>query len=303
MSRRCTLALALAVAVSLTVSAPRRARAQSSDETVIESSKLADGIYMLKGRGGNIGVSAGDDGAFLIDDQFAPLTDKIVAAVAKLTDQPIRFVINTHFHGDHTGGNENLGQAGVVIVAHDNVRARLATEQILGPERRTAAQPADALPVVTFNDTVTLHLNGHEIHAFHVSHAHTDGDSLIVFRDANVIHMGDIYFNGLYPFIDVAAGGSVGGVIEAVDRALEHTDGETRIIPGHGPPSGRQELVQYREMLQAVRDRVAPMVAAGKSLQDVQAAKPSADFDERWGKGFLSPDRFVASIYDSLSKR
>ena len=258
---------------------------------------------MLKGRGGNIGVSAGDDGVLLIDDQYAPLTAKIRAAVGQISDKPIRFVLNTHWHGDHTGGNENLGQAGALVVAHENVRARMSIEQFMDFfDRAVPASPGGALPVVTFTDTVTFHLNGEEIRAFHVSSAHTDGDSMIHFPRANVLHAGDVYFNGVYPFIDVGSGGSVDGLIAAVERALALANDETKIIPGHGPLSGRKELVAYRDMLSAIRDGIAPMVAAGRSVEEIRAAEPTASFDERWGGGWISPDDFVSFVYDSLSK-
>ncbi len=282
---------------------PRPAPAQNAGEVQIETLKLADGVYMLIGAGGNIGVSAGDDGVVLIDDQMAPLTDKIKAAVSEITDRPIRFVLNTHWHGDHTGGNENLGKAGAVIVAHDNVRERMSVEQLIEAfNRKVPASPKGALPVITFSDTLTFHLNGGEISAFHVPPAHTDGDSMVHFPEANVLHMGDTFFNGRYPFIDVSSGGSIDGMIEATEAALVLVDSETKIIPGHGPPGDREALVAYREMLQLVRDRIAPMVEAGTSVDEVVAAKPTADLDETWGQGFLNGDAFVRMVYDSLAR-
>jgi glyoxylase-like metal-dependent hydrolase (beta-lactamase superfamily II) len=255
---------------------------------------------MLEGRGGNIGVSAGEDGVVLIDDQFAPLTDKIRAAVKSIADQPIRFVLNTHWHGDHTGGNESLGGAGAVIVAHDNVRKQMSVEH-LRQGRTIPAATEGALPVVTFTQSVTFHLNGEEIHAIHVPTAHTDGDSMVHFPKANVLHMGDVFFNGMYPFIDTSTGGSVDGVIAAVGVALKIVDGETKIIAGHGPLSDRAELLTYRDVLTKIRDAVAPLVEAGKSLEEVQAAKPTAEFDEVWGGGFINPETFVGIVYQSLS--
>ena len=255
-------------------------------------SKVADGIYVIIGRGGNIGVSVGEDGVFMIDDQFAPVTDKLRELIASVSDKPIRFLLNTHFHGDHTGGNENLGSAGVTIFAHDNVRARL-----LGN-----GAPALALPVVTFNDTTTFHMNGQTIHVFHIADAHTDGDTLIHFRGSNVIHMGDTYFNGFYPFIDVASGGSLEGTLAAVDKALALAGETTRIIPGHGPMSNRAELVAYRDMLVAARDGIKPLIAEGKTVEQVIAAKPTAGLDGEWGDGFLNPERFVRIVYASLTK-
>ncbi|MBT8487910.1 MAG: MBL fold metallo-hydrolase, partial [Gemmatimonadetes bacterium] len=178
----------------------------------IRTQQVADGVYMLMGQGGNIGVSVGDDGVFIIDDQFAPLTDKILAAIAAITDEPVRFVFNTHWHGDHTGGNENMGEAGALIVAHDNVRERMSTEQVLErigrPVSTTPASPAGALPVITFSEDVSFHINGGQLHAFHVSNAHTDGDAIVHFVSANVVHMGDTFFRDRFPFIDTASGGS-----------------------------------------------------------------------------------------------
>jgi len=266
-------------------------------ETVqIETSNVAPGIFMLKGRGGNIGASAGPDGIFLVDDQFAPLTEKIASALKRLSEGRVRFVLNTHYHRDHTDGNEKMGQAGSVIVAHDNVRERLSVEDWV----QSLEQPTAGLPIVTFTDAVTFHLNGDAIHVFHVSSAHTDGDSMVHFRRANVIHMGDVYFNGLYPFIDVEGGGSVDGVIAATERVLALADNETRIIPGHGPLSNREELLFYRDMLRDIRDRVDALLREGKNLEQIQFANPSAQYDEKWGGDFISPDELAEAIYSSL---
>jgi glyoxylase-like metal-dependent hydrolase (beta-lactamase superfamily II) len=269
----------------------------------IETVSVAPGISMLIGGGGNLGVITGEDGVFLIDDQYAPMTEKIRAAVAKLDKGPIRFLLNTHWHGDHTGGNENLGKGGTLIVAHEGVRRRMAAGQIIEAfNMEIPPAPEAALPVVTFTEAVTFHLNGEEIHAFHVLPAHTDGDAVVHFRGANVIHTGDLFFNGLYPFIDVSSGGSVDGMIAAADQILELADEETKIIPGHGPLATRSDLESFRAMLEGIRAKVAPLVAEGKSLEEVQAAKPTADFDEQWGGGFLNPENFTAIVYSSLSQ-
>ena len=271
------------------------------DNVQVKAEKVADGIYMLLGAGGNIGVSVGEDGVFMIDDQYAPLTEKIQAAVKKLSEKPIRFVLNTHWHGDHTGGNENLGKAGTLIVAHDNVRERMSTEQFLAAfNNRVPPSPKGALPVVTFNDRVTFHLNGDEIHAFHVDPAHTDGDSVVHFREADVVHAGDLYFNGIYPFIDVSTGGGIDGVIAAIEEILGLVGPETKIIPGHGPLSNRQELVSYLAMLKTVRENVVALIEKGRSQEEIVAAKPTATLDEVWGDGFLEPDVFVGIVYSSL---
>ncbi|MEE9142787.1 MAG: MBL fold metallo-hydrolase, partial [Gammaproteobacteria bacterium] len=191
-------------------------QARDFEDVEIEVFKIADTIYLLRGRGGNIGVSVGPDGVFLVDDQYAPLTEKIKAAVSGISDRPIRFVLNTHYHGDHTGGNENLGKAGVVVVSQDNVRKRLVHQL---PELGF-----QALPIVTFSETVTFHINGDEVYAFHTPQAHTDGDTIVLFRNAKVVHMGDVFFNRMYPRIDLDAGGSVRGVLDAIDTVLSETD-------------------------------------------------------------------------------
>ena len=277
--------------------------AQDYSQVQIETVPVADGIHMLMGAGGNIGVASGEDGIFLIDDQFAPLTEKILAAVKNINDGEVRFVLNTHWHFDHTGGNENLGNAGVLIVAHENVRELMSVDQFLEAfQREIPAAPKAALPVVTFNDTVTFHLNGEEIHAFHVDPAHTNGDSIVHFRNANVVHMGDTYFNGIYPFIDVQNGGGIVGMIAASDRVLAMIDDETKIIPGHGPLSNKAELQAFRDMLQAAHDAIAPHVKAGKSLEEVQAADPLKALNDPWGKGFLNPETFTTIVYASLKK-
>jgi glyoxylase-like metal-dependent hydrolase (beta-lactamase superfamily II) len=256
---------------------------------------------MLVGSGGNLGLSSGPDGVFLIDDQYAPLTERIVAAIRSVSDGPIRFVLNTHWHGDHTGGNENFGKAGALLVAHDNVRARMSVDQFMARVNRTVpASPAGALPVVTFTQAVTFHLNGDELHAFHVPHAHTDGDAIIRFRRANVIHMGDTFFNGNYPFIDLSSGGNVNGVITAADTALALADDATRIIPGHGRLATKSDLRAYRDVLVAVRDRVRGGIAAGQSLDQIKAAGLTKEWDDVWGRGFIRPEQFVEAVYRSL---
>lgn len=272
---------------------------QDLSKVEIKAIALRGGTHMLTGAGGNIVASAGSDGVFIIDDQFAPLSDKIRAALSKLSDKPLRFVINTHWHGDHTGGNENLGKAGAVIVAHDNVRKRMSAEQLLGGEK-IPASPGAALPVVTFAGDITLHLNGDSVRVQHVAHAHTDGDALVKFERANVLHMGDVYFNGLYPFIDATSGGTIDGLLAAIDRGLALSDADTVVVPGHGPVSNRVELAAYAAMLKGYRDRVAALKAEGKTLAQVIAAKPTAATDETLGKAFIKPERFVTFIYETL---
>jgi len=275
---------------------------QNFDNVQIEVIEVAEGVYMLRGSGGNLGLSVGDDGAFLIDDQFAPLTEKILAAIATISDKPVRFVVNTHWHGDHTGGNENMGAAGAVLVAHENVRARMSVEQFMKAFDRTVpASPPGALPVITFTDAITFHWNGDDLHVFHVDPAHTDGDAIIHFKGANAVHMGDTYFSGMYPFIDVGSGGSIDGMMAAADEVLALADDATKIIPGHGPLSNKAELQAYRDMLATARDRIHKLISEGKSQEEVVAAKPTSDLDAEWGGGFMQPDVWVGIVYESMA--
>jgi glyoxylase-like metal-dependent hydrolase (beta-lactamase superfamily II) len=274
---------------------------QNFDTVTVRVVPITPGVAMLVGAGGNLAVAWGTDATFVVDDQYAPLTEKIRAAIATLTPNPARFVLNTHWHGDHTGGNENLGKAGALIVAHDNVRVRMSSEQFNKTfNRSTPASPKGALPVVTFTDAVTFHLNGDEIQAFHVAPAHTDGDAVVWFKRANVVHMGDLYFNGRYPFIDVDSGGDIEGVIGAANRVIAAIDDNTRVIPGHGTLSNKAELTQYRDVLVASRDRVKKLIAEGKNLEQITAARPLAEFDSTWGTGFINPQVFLRLLYTSL---
>jgi len=276
---------------------------QDFSKVEIRTEKLSDTVYMLTGAGGNLGLSVGEDAVFLVDDQFAPLTPKIEAAIAKITAKPVKFVLNTHWHFDHTGGNENLGKAGALIVAHENVRKRMSVEnfiEFLG--MTTKPDPRIALPVVTFTSDVTFHLNGDEIYVVHAPRAHTDGDAIVHFRKSDVVHMGDIMFNKLYPFIDTSSGGTVEGVIAAVERVLPTVSERTKIIPGHGPLASRAELQAYRDTLATISGRIRDQLRAGRTLEQVKAARPTAEFDAAWGKGFLNPDRFVEMLYKNLEK-
>lgn len=292
----------LALAASLVALSTLPAAAQQDFSAVqIESEKVADGIYMLTGEGGNLGLLVGEDGAYLIDDQYAPLSGKILSAVKELTPEPVRFVVNTHYHGDHTGGNENMGEAGAILVAHENVRRRMAAGTFMKAfNRQVEPAPEGALPVVTFSDAVSFHWNGEEIRAFFVGPAHTDGDSIIHFVKADVFHMGDTLFNGMYPFIDVSAGGRIDGMIAAADRVLKVASEKTRLIPGHGPVATKADLQAFRDMLAKVRDRLARLMAEGKTVEEVIGAKPTADLDETWGGGFMKPDDWVGLVYQSM---
>jgi cyclase len=275
---------------------------EAATEATIEVVTLTDSVHMLVGQGGNLGVSVGPDGVFLIDDQFAPLHEAIVAAIDGLAAKPATndrvFLLNTHFHPDHTGGNELLGDTGAVIVAHENVRTRLSVEQVVPFfDMRMPALQSQGLPVLTFTRDVTLHLNGEEIRIRHVGGpAHTDGDSFVHFPAANVLHTGDIVFLGTYPFIDLDNGGSVAGVIDAVELMIDLIDDETKVIPGHGPLTDKASLIAYRDMLQTVTARVRELVAAGKTLEEVQAARPTSDFDAELST-FVSGEAFTGLLY------
>ncbi|GJL93605.1 MAG: cyclase [Hyphococcus sp.] len=257
----------------------------------IKTTQVTDDIYMLEGAGGNIGLSIGDDGAFVIDDQFAPLSDKIAAAISALTDKPVEFVLNTHHHGDHTGGNEALGKSGAYIISHDNVHKRLSDAKNTSP---------DALPVITFSHSATFHRNGHEIYVKHPENAHTDGDSIVFFKNANVIHMGDVFFSGGYPYIDLKSGGSLSGYIQALEYVASLADDETKIIPGHGPLSSKVELDASIAMLKTVRSRVQAQIDEGLSEAEAIAARPLDDLDEEWGSGFMDSEFTVKTAYQSL---
>lgn len=289
-----------AAALALLLAAPAAAQQQDFSKVEIKTQTLAPGIAVLFGAGGNIGVSAGPDGTLLIDDQFAPLTPKIVKAVASLGAPPVRLLVNTHWHFDHSGGNENLGKAGAVIIAQDNVRQRMSAEQLNKFLKMSfAASPRAALPVITFAESITLHLNDDDIRVVHVPDAHTDGDALVKFTKANVLHAGDVFVRYGLPFIDPESGGSVRGLIAGVDTALAMTDANTKIIPGHGEVASRTDLQAYRTMLATIVDRVEAGIKAGKPLAAIQASKPAAEWDKD-PKAFITGDSFVATIHASL---
>lgn len=297
-----TWAIRMGVAASMTALSVSAQAQNNFDDVKITTQKLTDTVYVLFGAGGNIGVSVGEDGVFIIDDQFAPLTERIKAAIAELSDQPIRFAINTHFHGDHTGGNENLGKEGTVIVAHDNVRVRMS-EGSFNSLRNTRSDPKPkaSLPVVTFNDRASLHLNGDTARMHHVRRAHTDGDSLIHFEKDNVLHMGDTFFVGRFPFIDVGSGGTIDGVIGSTKTAIAIADDNTQVIPGHGPVTDREGLRAYLKMLEDSRDRVAELKADGKTLDEIRAAKPLADYEETITAGGSDwTNAYIGFVFNSL---
>jgi glyoxylase-like metal-dependent hydrolase (beta-lactamase superfamily II) len=275
--------------------------AAAEEEVVIETLPVGGGVSMLVGQGGNLGLFVGEDGTFLIDDQFAPLTPKHLEAIRAAGGEVPKFLINTHYHADHTGGNENLGKAGTLIFSHDQVRERLTVETVIKAFNMvTPPLPKAALPVVTFSSDITFHINGDTLRVFHVSRAHTDGDSAIHFQGANVIHAGDVFFNGFYPFIDVDHGGTLKGMIGAADTILALADDETKIIPGHGPLGDRKQLQEYRDMLSTAYDELSRLKASGMNVEDAVAAKPLAGLEERWGGGLFPGDTWVTLVYSGL---
>ena len=271
------------------------------DAIKIEIHDAAPSVLMLVGQGGNIGVSFGEDSVFMVDTQFGQLTEKILAAIRTRTAKPVQVVLNTHWHGDHVGGNGNLSERGALIVAHEKAHARLSVDQFLGAfERRVPAVSTEAVPAITFTENISFNWNGDMIEVFHAPEAHTDGDAIVHFHKANVIHMGDTYFNGMYPFIDVDTGGSIDGMIAVADAVLARCDENTKVIPGHGPLSDRSELQGYREMMATVREAVKKLIGAGKSREEIIAAKPTAALDAVWDGGVLDPDTYVGHIFDSV---
>jgi cyclase len=276
--------------------------AQVNYDTVqVRSTQLARGVYMITGSGGNIGLSVGDDATFLVDDQFAPLTPKLLAVIAAITPKPVRFVVNTHWHFDHTGGNENLGKTGALLVAHENVRRRMSTGLFIKAlNNQQPPAPKGALPMVTFTETVTFHINGDSLVATHVPPAHTDGDAIVRFVKANVIHMGDVFHNAGLPFVDRSSGGSIDGVIATADLVLGIADAQTKIIPGHGPLADRARLKAWRDAVFSLREQMRGEIAAGKTVDQVLAANLSAAYVKDWPAGH---ERFVRTLFEELSGR
>jgi glyoxylase-like metal-dependent hydrolase (beta-lactamase superfamily II) len=275
--------------------------AQEYDQVEIETVKITDGVYMLSGYGGNIGVSVGEDGTLLIDDQFGELKDKIDAALSEISPHPVRIIFNTNWHYDHASGNAAFVESGATVIAHEQSRVRMMSDQ-RHPDLGISVPPypAAALPLITINESLTLHFNGDEILVFHIPNAHSDADLAFYFRNANVMHTGDLFFVGGYPYIDVFNGGSIDGTIAAADRLIGMIDEDTKVIPGHGPLTDLAGLQEYREMLSTVRNRVADQIGQGRSLEEIIASNPTAGFDE--GRDQLVPrELFVEIVYNSLA--
>jgi len=283
------------------------AQDQDFSKVQIKVQKVAGNVYMLEGSGGNIGVSVGDDGIVIVDDQYAPLADKIRAALKSITDKPVRFVINTHYHGDHTGGNLEF-QKSAPIIAQDNVRKRLEEGFVggytgkPGPNDKPEPKPAGALPIITFDHQVTVHLNGEDIRALHVPAGHTDGDSVIFFPKSNVVHMGDDFVTYGFPFVDINSGGSVRGMIDAVDRVLAQVPADARFIPGHGPISSADDVRKFQQMLKETFAAVQDAMKQGKNLDQMKQEKILAKWAEFDGPDkFIHTDAWIETIYNDLS--
>lgn len=271
------------------------------DDVKVSTVKVNDQIHMLSAKGGNVGVFVGEEGTFVIDDQFAPLTDKLMAAIKKLGGDTPKFLVNTHFHGDHSGGNENFGKKGTLIVSHDNVRERLINgSNIATFSMKASPAPAAALPVITFAEKMHFYINSEDVNLIHVANAHTDGDSFVHFEKANVIHAGDTFFNGFYPFIDAAHGGTLKGMIHASDKMLSLSNDRTKIIPGHGPLANKQDLEAYRAMLKTAYTNLLTLKNKGASAAEAKVSKPLKALDKTWSGGIFTSDKWIDVVYPAV---
>jgi len=275
----------------------------AEDKLHYKATEVAAGLYMLQGvggfAGGNIGLSVGSDGVVMIDDAMPSTLDILKLAIAKITDKPIDYLINTHIHGDHTGNNQPFSDAGAHIVAHENVRERFLANGYQTPEGMQKA-PKAVLPVISYTSGMTFHLNGEDAIVIHVANAHTDGDSIVHFKTADVIHTGDTFFNGMYPYIDVGNGGSVDGYIAAQKKILSIANDKTKIIPGHGPLANKANLAADVKMLEEVRAVIASLIAQGKKEDEVVASNPLKKFDKKWSWGFITSEKMARQVYQSL---
>lgn len=285
-----------------TPSAVEPAAAAPETRTELAVQPIAPGLHLVSGAGGNVAVWSGADAVVLVDDKLAPASEALLQAVARIDPRPVQFVVNTHWHPDHTGGNDRIGRAGGVVIAHGNTRTRMSTEQFVAVyDKRVPPSDPGALPVVTFEEEMSLHLNGDRLDALHVVTAHTDGDVIVWWNDANVVHLGDVMYGGGYPFIDRSSGGSLAGIVAAIEGVLSRADDRTVVIPGHGPLANRADLAGYRDMVVAVGRRVRELVEQGRSVEEVLAARPTAQFDEAYGRGSMTAERFVRILYQDLA--
>ena len=303
MIKRTALSLAAFALVMLCAAPMARAQGQQDFSQVqIKTTKLANNFYTLDGQGGTIGVLAGPDGVFMVDAQFAPLTEKIVAAIKQISDGRIRFLVNTHVHGDHTGGNENLGKMGVTILARENLRMRLEKPNPGANGQPGVPTPPAGLPMITYDSPLTVRINGEEVRLIPAPKAHTDGDTFVKFVNADVIMTGDFYRSIQFPNIDRANGGSLPGLVDALNAVIANAGPNTKIVPGHGPVVDRAAVIAHRDMVVAIRDKVTTMVREGKTQDQVVAAKPTADFDAKVQQPGTTGDRFVGQLYAELKK-
>ncbi len=302
MTQRIPVSAALVAALALIAPMARAQGQQDFSQVQIKTTKVTSNFYTLEGQGGTIGVLAGPDGVFMVDAQFAPLSEKIAAAIRQISDRPIRFLVNTHVHGDHTGGNENFGKMGATILARQNLRNRLEHPNPGANGQPGVPMPAAGLPVITYDAPLTIRMNGEEIRLIPAPVAHTDGDTFVKFVNANVLMTGDFYRSIQFPNIDRANGGSLPGLIGALDAVIANSDASTKIVPGHGPAVDRAAVVAHRGMVVAVRDKVAALVREGKTQEQVVAAKPTAEFDSKVQQPGTTADRFVGQLYAELKK-
>ena len=281
---------------------PNIAYSQKFEDVEIKSAKLSDNVYVITGKGGNIGLLIGKDGNILIDDQFAPLTNKILDMIHNLSNQPIKFLINTHWHPDHTGGNENFGKLGSLIVSHENVRERLSTEQFIQfMERKIKPSAVEALPIITFTDSISFHINNETVLVYHFPNAHSDGDSMIYFKENNVLHTGDIFVKNRYPFINTSSNGTIDGIIGALKKIIPLLNKESVIIPGHGDISNLNDLNEYLSMLQDVRNTISSQINKSYPIKQILESNPTSPFDNKYGNDkFITPDDFVTAVIKNL---
>jgi cyclase len=303
MSKRAAVTVS-GLSLLLAAAAVAQSPAQAPVSAVIETQPLRSGLHLLRGAGCNVVVWNGPDGVLVVDSGNAAAAPQLLEAIGRVTDGSVRFLVNTHWHPDHVGGNAALRRTGALAIAHQQTRALMSERQAVPAyDLDVPAAPRDALPSVTFDDTLTLHLNGDRLALLHVPGAHGDGDLIAWWDTANVVHVGDAYYAGGYPFVDSANGGSLAGMVAALETVLSRADARTVIVPGHGPVSNRAELTAYRDMLVAVGRRVRELVEQGKNLDEVLEAQPTAEYDERYGAGAVSAERFVRNLYADLSGR